>query len=64
MNMRWMAGLVAIFLLGILLLYSPIFTLFERPGAWLGIPPLYIYLFGTWAAIIAATAWIVRDPDK
>lgn len=56
--------LIVVFLMGILLLFSPVFSLFERPGAWLGIPFLYFYLFGTWAALIAATAWITRDPEE
>jgi len=29
----------------------------------LGIPLLYHYLFGAWALIIAASAWILR-PDR
>jgi len=51
--------LVAVFLGGVLLLYSPFIALFEGHGDWLGIPVLYLYLFGVWAVIIAVTAWVV-----
>ncbi len=51
--------LVAVFLVGALLLYSPLVTLFDRPWAWLGVPVLYLSLFGVWAVFIAVTAWVV-----
>lgn len=51
--------LVALCLAGLLLLFSPVVMLFERPVAWLGIPLLYLYLFGIWAGLIAASAWIL-----
>ena len=54
--------LAAVFLGGVLLLFSPLITLFDHPGEWLGIPVLYLYLFGSWAVFIAVTAWVVgRD---
>ena len=56
--------LVTVFLAGLLLLYSPVFTLFERSGTWFGIPFLYFYLFGAWMGLIGATAWITRDPEE
>jgi hypothetical protein len=51
--------LVALCLTGLLLLFSPVVGLFERPVAWLGVPLLYLYLFGVWAAMIAVSAWIL-----
>ena len=56
--------LAALFLAGFLLLYSPVVTLFDRPLSWFGVPLLYFYLFGSWAIIIAVTAWIVRGRDE
>ena len=51
--------LMTVFLIGVLLLFSPVVALFERPLRLFGIPALYLYLFGVWAAIIVATALIV-----
>ena len=45
--------------MALLALYSPLVARFESVRAWLGIPVLYLYLFGVWAAVIAAAAWIV-----
>lgn len=52
--------LAGLFLVGLLLLFSPLLGLFEGPAHWRGIPLLYLYLFGVWALLIAAAAWIVR----
>lgn len=51
--------LLTLFLLALLALYSPLVARFETVSAWLGIPALYLYLFGVWAAVIAAAAWIL-----
>jgi len=53
--------LVAVFVIGVLLLFSPVLSLFDRAADWFGIPLLYLYLFGVWALLIAAMAWILRD---
>ena len=45
--------LVALFVLGCLLLSYPLLSLFNTGGTLWGIPLLYIYLFGAWAALIA-----------
>lgn len=52
--------LVAIFLLGCVLLNYPILFLFNKAEGWFGIPPLYLYIFGAWALLIALMAWIVE----
>ncbi|MCB1751539.1 MAG: hypothetical protein KDI74_07425 [Gammaproteobacteria bacterium] len=52
--------LVAVFLIGMLLLYSPLITLPDREELLFGLPVLYLYLFGVWCLLIAAMAWIVR----
>lgn len=52
--------LVALFVLGCLVLTYPLLALFNRSGMVLGVPLLYVYLFGVWAALIALAAWTVR----
>ncbi len=54
--------LATVFIIGALLLFSPVISLFDRPADWFGIPLLYLYLFGVWALLIAAMAWILREP--
>lgn len=51
--------LLTLFLLALLTLFSPLVALTESARAWLGIPALYLYLFGVWAAVIAVAAWLV-----
>mgnify|MGYP001817188159 CR=1 FL=1 len=53
--------LLVLFFLGLLLLFSPLALLFDRPFAPFGIPLLYIYLFGTWVMLIGLTTWILRS---
>lgn len=45
--------LVGIFLLGFALSCYPILSIFNRPVLLFGFPVLYLYLFATWALIIA-----------
>lgn len=52
--------LVALFALGCLVLTYPLMALFNRSGMVFGVPLLYAYLFGVWAALIALAAWTVR----
>lgn len=52
--------LVAIFLLGCLLLNYPILYLFDKIHDVLGIPLLYLYLFGVWAALIGLLAVVAE----
>lgn len=51
--------LLAVFLTGMLLLFSPIVSLFDRPEFWFGIPLIYLYLFTVWALLIIAMALII-----
>jgi len=62
MNMPNIKGqrLAALFLLGNLLFNYPLLALFNQPTIVLGIPVLYLYMFGAWAALIALLAWIVE----
>lgn len=48
--------LAALFLLGFLLLNYPLLSLFTGTRIWLGIPVLYLYIFGVWTALIALIA--------
>lgn len=52
--------LVAVFLGGVLLLYSPVISLVDQPRLWLGVPVLYLYLFAVWAGLIGVMAWITE----
>ncbi|MFN0186199.1 MAG: hypothetical protein ACKVQR_20490 [Aquabacterium sp.] len=52
--------LVALFGLGLFLFSWPLMALFNLPQRWLGMPLLVLWLFGTWAALIAAVAWVVE----
>lgn len=53
--------LFALFLLGNLLFNYPLLALFNRPDSLFGIPVLYLYVFGAWAALIALLAWVVEQ---
>jgi hypothetical protein len=48
--------LALIFLIGVLLINFPVLAIFNRALTVGGIPVLYLYLFGVWAAGIVA-AW-------
>jgi hypothetical protein len=52
--------LVALFLLGCLLFSYPLLSLFNVGGTVAGIPILYAYLFGVWAALIALMILVVE----
>ncbi len=53
--------LIALFFLGCVL-FSPLVLQVFKSGAPLigGLPPLFLYLFGAWAALIAAIAVVVE----
>ena len=55
--------LVALCMLGCLLFNYPILALFNVPGALLGIPVLYAYVFFVWALLIALMALAVDRGD-
>jgi hypothetical protein len=52
--------LVAVFLCGVLLLYSPVISLFDQARLWFGVPVLYFYLFTVWGVLVAVMAWITE----
>ena len=49
-----------VFLLGVLLLNFPILAIFHQPQTLLGIPVLYLYLFGVWTAGIVVVVVLAR----
>ena len=52
--------LLGLFFLALALFNFPILNLFSETTARGGLPPLFTYIFVSWAAIIAGTAWIVE----
>jgi hypothetical protein len=52
--------LVALFLFGLLLFNYPLLAMFNSPTLVAGVPKLYLYLFGAWAAVIAGAGLILR----
>lgn len=60
--------LVAWFGAGWLLLGWPLLALWDHPATVLGLPLLPLALFGTWAALIVAVAWVLErgapDPES
>jgi len=52
--------LVALFVLGWLLFSFPLLSLFNSGGTVFGIPVLYAWLFGVWAALIAVMVFVVE----
>jgi len=56
--------LAGVFLLGVLLFFSPVLTLFDKAAEWGGIPVSYLYLFGVWLALILLAAWTVESRNR
>jgi len=52
--------LVAAFLAGVALFNYPVLALFNRATDLGGIPLLYAYIFGAWAALIGLLALVVE----
>lgn len=52
--------LIAVFLGGCIAFGYPLLALFNVPATLFGVPVLYLYLFGAWAALILAIGIILR----
>jgi quinol-cytochrome oxidoreductase complex cytochrome b subunit len=50
--------LLVLFLFALFAFFSPMAARFEGVPNAFGIPSLYLYLFGSWALVIALAAWI------
>jgi hypothetical protein len=55
--------LVALFVLGCVLFSVTVLGIFGRGGTVLGVPLLYVYLFGAWAVLVALMAIVVERSD-
>lgn len=55
--------LAALFVIGIAALYPPLLGAFNRPGSFLGIPILPLYLFTVWALLVLVS-WILGRGDE
>jgi hypothetical protein len=53
--------LVAVAVLAFLLFNHPFLAVFDVPARVLGVPVLWAYLLGIWAAVIALAAWVSRS---
>jgi hypothetical protein len=56
--------LVAIAVLGFLLFVPPLLSLFDRPIMVFGVPLLWVYLFGAWAAVVGLVAAVVHRSTR
>lgn len=56
--------LIALFGLGVVLFTYPLLSLFARDVLVLGVPLLYGYLFGVWAAFIGLAAYVVERRSR
>ena len=52
--------LAGVFLIGVVLLYSPLLTLFDRAAELGGFPLSYLYLFGVWLLLVVLAAVTVE----
>jgi hypothetical protein len=51
-------------LLGLFLLLPPFITLFGGVQRPFGVPLIVIYVFGVWAVLVAAAAWLAQRLDR
>jgi hypothetical protein len=56
--------LVAIFLLGFTLLNYPLLSLFKPDVRIIGLPLLYVYVFGVWCLLIGLTALVMATASQ
>jgi hypothetical protein len=56
--------LIAVFLLGLLAFSPPLLSIFDAETLVLGIPLLFLYLFGAWIGLIAFIAFILRPSAR
>jgi hypothetical protein len=58
------ARLAAVGALGFLMFSYPLLAVFDVPSTVLGVPVLWAYLFGAWAAVVGLVALAVRRLDR
>ncbi len=54
------ARLAALFAMALLLMNFPLLSLFSREHLVLGLPVLYVYLYGVWALVIGLLIWLME----
>lgn len=54
----------ALFLLGIVLIFPPVLSIFNVDTLVFGVPLLFIYFIAAWGALIALLARTVDDADE
>jgi hypothetical protein len=57
---RLTGRLAALFVAGCVAFGYPLLAAFNVPATLFGVPLLYLYVFGAWAALIALVALVVR----
>ena len=55
--------LAALFAVGLVALFPPLLGAFNRPGSFLGIPILPLYLFSAWVVLVLV-GWVLTRGDK
>ena len=56
--------LAALFIFGVIALYSPILGAFNYPRSVFGIPILPLYLFGVWIGLVAVAWALIRGAER
>ncbi|MDE0559485.1 hypothetical protein OU792_05760 [Algoriphagus sp. NF] len=54
----------AIFIFGLFLLNYPVLAIYDIPERWLGIPLLYLMVFGIWLFLIIAMVIFLRKSNS
>ena len=52
--------LAFLFLLGCIFFNYPLLSIFNKSGSFLGMPPLFAWLRGSWVELIALMAFVVE----
>ncbi len=52
--------LAFVFLLGCIFFNYPLLSIFNKSGSFLGMPPLFAWLMGSWIALIALMAFVIE----
>lgn len=55
--------LAALFAVGLVALFPPLLGAFNRPGSFLGIPILPLYLFTAWGVLVLL-GWLLARGDE
>jgi hypothetical protein len=55
--------LAALFVIGIAALFPPLLGAFNRPGSFLGIPTLPLYLFTVWCVLVLV-GWLLTRRNE